>query len=328
MVRVFNPIYDTVFKYLMEDERVARILLGSILDKKITEISVLANDHTLPIGEDLKLLRIDFSAKFINEDNTEEFATIELQKSAEEEEIMRFRKYMSIHIGDEANAKKITKHHRNGEQYTVLKPLPIYCVYILGHTLGKGFEHAVMKTQIILKDQHGRVVTNNGQSDFVNAMLVNIAIVQIPHLPQKPLLHVEKILSIFDQRNKDKDKEIYVNIDDDNHDDNTEYQALVRRLLKGTADNQLRGDLDFEEEMLRKFERDRIDKNDLKYQIEETKKQLAEKDNTIIEQRNQLVAQQNQLAAMVRMSASLGASPEQIAATLNIPLSEVREILK
>ncbi len=32
MVKVYNPIYDTVFKYLMEDDRAAKVLLGSILD--------------------------------------------------------------------------------------------------------------------------------------------------------------------------------------------------------------------------------------------------------------------------------------------------------
>ena len=34
MAKVCNPIYDTVFKYLVEDERVAKVLLGGILNKK------------------------------------------------------------------------------------------------------------------------------------------------------------------------------------------------------------------------------------------------------------------------------------------------------
>ena len=32
MVKVYNPIYDTVFKYLMEDDKAAKVLLGSILE--------------------------------------------------------------------------------------------------------------------------------------------------------------------------------------------------------------------------------------------------------------------------------------------------------
>ena len=41
MAKVCNPIYDTVFKYLMEDERVAKVLLGSILNKKIVAVEIL-----------------------------------------------------------------------------------------------------------------------------------------------------------------------------------------------------------------------------------------------------------------------------------------------
>ena len=31
LVKIANPIYDTVFKYMLENERVARILLSALL---------------------------------------------------------------------------------------------------------------------------------------------------------------------------------------------------------------------------------------------------------------------------------------------------------
>ena len=31
LVKIANPIYDTVFKYMLEDDRVARILLSALL---------------------------------------------------------------------------------------------------------------------------------------------------------------------------------------------------------------------------------------------------------------------------------------------------------
>lgn len=37
MVTVANPIYDAVFKYLMEDERVARTLLSALLQREVAE---------------------------------------------------------------------------------------------------------------------------------------------------------------------------------------------------------------------------------------------------------------------------------------------------
>ena len=34
-----NPLYDTVFKYLMEDERVASTILTSLLENKVVVLS-------------------------------------------------------------------------------------------------------------------------------------------------------------------------------------------------------------------------------------------------------------------------------------------------
>ncbi len=34
MIYVANPLYDAVFKYLMEDERVAKTILSALLKKK------------------------------------------------------------------------------------------------------------------------------------------------------------------------------------------------------------------------------------------------------------------------------------------------------
>ena len=48
--------------------------------------------------------------------------------------------------------------------------------------------------------------------------------------------------------------------------------------------------------------------------------------NIFVEQQNQIAEQQNQLSAMIKLSSSLGATPEQIAAQLNIPISDVESV--
>ena len=35
MMKVANPIYDIVFKYLLEDERIARTILSALLKKDV-----------------------------------------------------------------------------------------------------------------------------------------------------------------------------------------------------------------------------------------------------------------------------------------------------
>ena len=42
---IANPIYDTVFKYLMEDERIARILLSALLKKNVVEVEKRPHEY-------------------------------------------------------------------------------------------------------------------------------------------------------------------------------------------------------------------------------------------------------------------------------------------
>ncbi len=44
MIHVANPIYDSVFKYLIEDERIARTLLSALLKKEVVEVHVRRHD--------------------------------------------------------------------------------------------------------------------------------------------------------------------------------------------------------------------------------------------------------------------------------------------
>ena len=46
MITVANPIYDIVFKYLMEDERIARTLLSALLKKNVVKIKMKPHEYT------------------------------------------------------------------------------------------------------------------------------------------------------------------------------------------------------------------------------------------------------------------------------------------
>ena len=41
---IANPIYDSAFKYMMQNERAATVLLENLLDKEILNLEVLSND--------------------------------------------------------------------------------------------------------------------------------------------------------------------------------------------------------------------------------------------------------------------------------------------
>ena len=43
-MKVFNPLYDTVFKYLMEDLEIARGLIALIIEQDVVEVTPLPQE--------------------------------------------------------------------------------------------------------------------------------------------------------------------------------------------------------------------------------------------------------------------------------------------
>ena len=63
-MQIANPIYDVVFKYLLEDKKVAKLLLSAILDKDVVDIEFLPQEYTTNIEEkSISIYRLDFKAK-------------------------------------------------------------------------------------------------------------------------------------------------------------------------------------------------------------------------------------------------------------------------
>ena len=114
-----NPIYDTVFKYLMEDERVATTILSALLKKKVVTVSQRSNEYSNVTKNDVSMFRIDFGAIVRKEDGKEEHILIELQKTWVETETLRFRQY----LGAQYN-KKDNVVGKGADQYAL--PMTLY----------------------------------------------------------------------------------------------------------------------------------------------------------------------------------------------------------
>jgi hypothetical protein len=48
---IANPIYDTVFKRLMENQRIAKFFLSTILEQKIEELTFMPQEFTYKLEE-------------------------------------------------------------------------------------------------------------------------------------------------------------------------------------------------------------------------------------------------------------------------------------
>lgn len=136
ILRVANPIYDSVFKYLVEDLRIAKILISALLKKEVLEVEVRKHEYTNGTRDNISMFRIDFGAKVRESDGS-----------------------------------------------------------------------------------------------FVESLVHDSIIVQIPRLHGRVNNRLEKVLSVFDQTHKDKGNRQMLNIDEDNYEDDTDMMYILRRLL-------------------------------------------------------------------------------------------------
>ena len=100
-MEVANPIYDVVFKYLMQDDRIARLLIGKITGLAVQSLSVSPQEtavHQTPgVSQEalpLTLLRMDFAARVRTADGGQQQVLIEIQKAKAPTVVERFRRYL------------------------------------------------------------------------------------------------------------------------------------------------------------------------------------------------------------------------------------------
>jgi hypothetical protein len=64
-IQIANPIYDIVFKYMMEDNEVAKLLLSSIIGSEVTYLDPRPQDYTATKSSsgDIYVYRLDFAAR-------------------------------------------------------------------------------------------------------------------------------------------------------------------------------------------------------------------------------------------------------------------------
>ena len=86
IIRVANPIYDSVFKYIMEDERIAKTILSALLKKEVVHVTVRPHEYCNTTRDTLSMFRIDFAATVREKEGNEikdRIERIELQNLAQ-----------------------------------------------------------------------------------------------------------------------------------------------------------------------------------------------------------------------------------------------------
>jgi hypothetical protein len=219
-----NPIYDVVFRYLMEDSESAMIVLSTLIDEKIIKLQLEPLTHAQKqikrihpedpkSDEDIRLFHLDFTATVELPDGTEELIMIELQKATEPDDIFRFKRYISKDF-QKKHEKEII-HTDNLSVKKVTRPIRLIPIFILNFRIENEINDLLIRTNRI---KTGVFKNKNLEkhNEFIDNLSYDIWVVQLPNLSNileseyendKYKKKLFALLKLFDQKSKVKDNE-------------------------------------------------------------------------------------------------------------------------
>ena len=325
MIQIANPIYDSVFKYLMEDERIAKTLLSALLKKEVVAVEMRRNEYTNGVRDNISVFRIDFGAHVKEPDGTIRLVLIELQKTWLETETLRFRQYLGAQYSNPENVPS----ENNKDGYAI----PMVAIYLLGHRVGD-INVPVLYVKHKAYDYDGNVVTDGIPDPFVESLIHDSIIVQIPLLHGQVNNRLEKVLSVFDQSQKNGSDRHVLNVNDSSFDDDDDMQYLLRRLLMAAANAQLRQEMNVEDEYFKALEdRDTAlmmkDKKlaEQAEQLEQNKAELEQNKAELEQNKAELEQNKAQLRTMALLLSNSGMSVEEIAKSVGMSQDQVKLLL-
>ena len=316
IIHVANPIYDSVFKYIMEDERIAKTMLSALLKKEVVHVTVRPHEYSNTTRDTLSMFRIDFAATVREREGNEikdRIVLIELQKTWLNTETLRFRQYLGAQY---SNKNNIREAEDKGFAY------PMVAVYLLGHRVGNIKEPIVYVNHDVF-DYNGNVVEDGNMEPFVESLTHNSIIVQIPLLHGNVNNRLEKVLSVFDQTLVDGDTQQVLKIDEDKFADDNDMLYVLHKLTAAAANSEMRQDMNVEDEYYKAIEdrdtaimqRDKMLKErdckmaQMDERLSQQSEQLSQQSERLSQQSEQLSQQSEQLS---QQSEQLSQQSEQL----------------
>lgn len=272
---IANPIYDTVFKFLMEDHEVAKQLLSAIIGEEIVELEVRPQEQTTPSDRFLlTVFRVDFKAIIRTADGTQKKVLIELQKSNHAFDIPRFRQYLGSNYVQPDIVDGIPTN------------LPLLPIYFLGFPLT--INKPVLKIGRNYQDvSTGQIL--NEKDDFIEHLSHDCFVVQIRHLPAEHRTRLEKLLSVFDQRFvMDPAQKWLLQFPGDTTDE--DLRLILRRLMIAAETPEMKEKINIEETFDRSMESALREKEMI---IERKEAEIEKKDAEIEELMRKIAALEN-----------------------------------
>ena len=342
IIHVANPIYDSVFKYIMEDERIAKTMLSALLKKEVIHVTVRPHEYSNTTRDTLSMFRIDFAATVREREGDaikDRIVLIELQKTWLNTETLRFRQYLGAQYSNKNNMREADE---KGFAY------PMVAVYLLGHKVGNIKEPIVYVNHDVF-DYNGNIVADVNEEPFVESLTHNSIIVQIPLLHGNVNNRLEKVLSVFDQTQVEGDTQQVLKIDEDKYADDSDMLYVLHKLTAAAANSEMRQDMNVEDEYYKAIEdrdtaimqRDKMLKEQEQQlsqqseqlsqqseQLSQQSEQLSQQSEQLSQQSEQLTMKDEQLRNMAKALFSKGMTEEQISTMTSISLENIVKLLK
>ena len=309
---IANPIYDVVFKRMMENEKVSKFFIGTLLEQTIESIEVKPQEYTyegefdMSIPTDVEkyenrikerfsiwVYRLDFIATIKTDTGELKKVLIEIQKSNNEIDLMRFRNYLAEHYKkeDTVNNEKVI--------------LPITTIYILGFILPEILSPCI-KVERKYKDLIYKT-TLDIKCDFVEKLTHDSYVVQVKRITNRYSTRLDKLLSVFEQTNFVDDKMI---IKEFNHSTDIEEVQIMTDILhySGTNPKEKRK-IEDEQEALRTINA-MLEEKEKKYlkalqELNDSKKAFNEKDQELNQSKQTLNEKESELIEKDQIIANL-----------------------
>jgi hypothetical protein len=293
---IANPLYDVIFKYLLEDIDIAKELLSTILGEEILYLEVKPQETATEISPDgsVRIVRFDFKATIESPNGELKKVLIELQKLKKALDVMRFRRYLGDNYSKEDDVIL-------ADGTMTKMPLPIVTIYILGFALTY-LKKAVVKVNREYKDMLTGEIIENVKEEFIELLTHDSYVIQVRLLPPQTKSKLERILQVFNPQFKTDDKHKLDFTGDTNE---PIVQKMLNRLQRAISDDDMRHKMDFEDEIERILEREARKVSAEKDQIiAEKDEALAEKDEVLAKKDEALAEKDAEIEALRLIIAS------------------------
>jgi len=270
----------------MEDNRVAKLLLGAVIGKKIISLDPRPQEVVITRDNPAKhsVFRMDFAAR-IKTAQGERLVIVEVQKAKHATDIIRFRRYLGKQYANPENTESAGFTRRG---------TTIISIYFLGYPLNE-IDAPVLKIARTYTDLATKKVYTV-KNDFIESLTHDSYIIQTSRLKRRRRTELESLLTVFDPDNIQGSEHI-LNVDETEFPE--KYREIIRRLRKAAESEEMREIMHVEDEVFEELaagERAAEERDQALAMLAEKEEALAEKDQAL-EKKEQALVEKDQVLA-------------------------------